>query len=142
MVAAGDVDGHVQEAGRERVPPRDLAERVGADGGVRLHHEPLVGVERAGLVQDVVRQRGLADVVERRAVFQRADEVLVEERGERRRRGGLLRQHAAIPLEPQQVRAGLGRAVLDQLGQRQHQPVAGADQFAVAVLERSVPVRR
>ena len=34
------------------------------------------------------------------------------------------------------MRTGLGRAVFDDLGQGQHQPVAGTDQFAVAVLER------
>ena len=50
-----------------------LAERVGADRGVRLHQDPLVGVERAGLVQDVVGQRRLADVVQRGAVLQHAD---------------------------------------------------------------------
>src|SRR5262245_15248196 len=101
-----------------------------------LHREAFVGFERTRLVQDVVRQCRLADIVQWRAVFERTEKNRIDDWRESRSARGLLRQHAAISLKPQEVRVTLRGAVLDELRQSQYQAIASADEFAVAILDR------
>ena len=49
---------------------RHVREDLDSDRGVRLHHPPLRGIQRAALVEDVVRDRDLADVVQEEPVLE------------------------------------------------------------------------
>ena len=65
-----------------RADPREQAadalEHALALDGVGLHDRPLVVVERAGLVDDLVRDRDLADVVQQRGELGRAAGLVVD----------------------------------------------------------------
>ncbi len=80
--------------------------------GVGLHDRALLGGERAGLQQDRVGDRDLADVVQRRGVAEPLAELAVE--------AGLLGQQRREAPDPLDVRAGVLVAELDRHRQAPH----------------------
>ena len=57
------VKNHLADAGERR----ERIENLGAEGHVRLHGVPLVGIERAALVQNALRDGDFSDVVQHAA---------------------------------------------------------------------------
>ena len=106
LVAGADQRRDADERGRALRDPL-------ADQRVALHELPLVGVERAGLVEDRARDGDLADVVQLGRDHDALDLVLVETeaardlRGQRRHLVGVPPQlgHALLHRAPQHARA-------------------------------------
>ena len=103
VVVPGDLLAHLQEGHGEPVPPGHLPQRLGGDDRVPLHHEPLFVRQPPRLEEDLVRHPDLADVMERGAARQHLDERRVDLAGEAGKPGRLLRQAAAVVLQPQQM---------------------------------------
>ncbi len=104
-----------------RLQEADLGQDVEAPGGVLLHDVPLVAGERAGLAQDAVGDRHLADVVEQRAPLDRLP--LVRRLAQRARQGQRVERH------PEGVAGGL---VVPRVGGGDHR----ADRLDVGALAR------
>ena len=106
VVAAGDVDGHVQEARRERVlarPPRGACPRrwscASASAAARSRR---AGRACSGCGRAAPPCRCRAAGAASSSVRMKFASMTGANAGQRR---GLLGQHAAVPLQPQQVRA-------------------------------------
>ena len=97
--------------------------------GVGLHDRPLLVVERARLVDDLVRDRDLADVVQQRAELGGAAGVLVDPEPVGDGHGELD--------DVLGVLAGVGVVGLDDVAQQQSRPAVGARE-----LDRLLDARR
>ena len=99
--------------------PADAVEHLLALDRVRLHERPLLVVERAGLVDDRVRDRDLADVVQQRAELGLAADVLA-----RRRAASATRSESSTTSCG--VVAGVLVVLLEQVAQQQRGAAVGA----------------
>jgi hypothetical protein len=90
----------------------DVAQQLLAQQRVRPHQPQLGVVERTRLLEDVVRDRDLADVVQEEAVL---DARVAEQRGLDR-----LRQLDRVPLHPLRVGRGSRVLRLEHPGERGH----------------------
>ena len=106
VVAEGDRRRHVEDRGG------GAAQQPVALLGVGLHDRALLGGERAGLQQDRVGDRDLADVVQRCRVAEPLAELAVEP--------GLLGEQRREAPDPLDVRAGVLVAELDRHRQAPH----------------------
>ena len=90
----------------------DRREDRPTDRGVGAHDHPLVGAQRAGLVQDRVRHADLADVVQQRTELDATQLV--------RRKPHLVRDRPRERGDPRGVAAGVWIARVDRGGERLH----------------------
>ena len=125
----------------------DAVEHQLALDGVHLHDRPLVLVELAGLVDDLVRDGDLADVVQQRAELDQAARAIVDAhlRGDRgRQRHDVAAVHAGVlvvlleHVAEQQRRALVGLAELERVLDA-HLALAGEEASRPASGRRRAP---
>jgi hypothetical protein len=124
MMRAGDLLGHPEHL-RSAV-----REHAGTEHGMRLDDLELLGLQSAGLEQDRVRDRDLAEVVQRRGLADQPDHAVAliqPARHPRRQRGDAL--------------GVLGRVVVPVLG-RAREPLERVDADRLDVAERAQRLAR
>ncbi len=132
MVAAGDLGPQRQITGPLHHLPR-LVQYAGTDVRMLLHDGPLVRLEPARLVQDVVRRAHLAHIVQYAGHADHVDEAGGQFIGIGSRLLQLSHDGIGELLHPQHVIAGIRITKLRQRRQRHHGCLLGAQQLVVEI---------